>query len=424
MSCNISWPMPRPVSGPARFDCLTYGALAAPLAVGGLPIYIHAPDYYAAEMGVGLAALGAVLGVLRIIDAVQDPVVGWAGDRWPGRRLAMILLGAVLLSVGVAGLFLPPAAPVLIWFAAMMVLASFGHSLISVNLMTFGGLWRSDPAAKARISGTREGLGLIGLIIAVALPALLAPGMGRGAALLALAAVLIMGLAATIPLFLRWQQSARLELSRVPGQPVDLRSLIGFFAVAALVLLSAAFPAALILMVVRDLLRAEALTGAFLLTYFIAALPGAALSAWLAERHGATRIWVAALCLSILGFSGALGLGDGTVGLFFVVCIVTGLTFGADLVLPPAILSERLGAANAAGAATRAHAGLAFLTKAALALSGAIALPLLAQVGFRPAAQNSEQALDALRWLYALLPLCLRALAIGLLIYLHRKGRM
>ncbi|MCF3973339.1 MFS transporter [Paracoccus sp. EGI L200073] len=417
-------PTPEIRHGPARSDCLSYGALAAPLAVGGLPLYIHAPDFYAADLGVSLGLLGAVLAILRLLDAVQDPLVGWAGDRWPARRPAMMVAGAIALSLGVTGLFLPPALPVLVWFAAMMTLASLGHSLISVNLMTFGGLWRRDPAAKARISGTREAMGLAGLIVAVTLPAALAPSIGRAGALLALSAVLLLGLAVALPLFLRWQQSVRLELRAVPGLPVSLRQLRGFFAVAALVLLSAAFPAALILMLVRDLIGAEPLAGAFLLTYFVAALPGAALATRLAERHGAVRVWTGALILSVLGFAGALALGPGTVGLFLVICVLTGLTFGADLVLPPAILSERIGAANAAGAATRAHAGLAFLTKAALALAGAVALPLLAQAGFRPAMPNPETALDALRWLYGGLPLALRLLAIGLLVHLHRKGSL
>lgn len=393
-----------------------------PLAVGGLPLYIHAPDYYAADLGVGLALLGGMLAALRLLDAVQDPLVGWAGDRWPDRRPAMMLAGAIALGLGVVGLFAPPTMPLLIWFAAMMFLASLGHSLISVNLMTYGGLWRRDPAAKARISGMREAMGLAGLIVAVTLPAALSPVMGRGPALLALAAVLVVGLALCLPPFLRWQARTRMELQAIPGDHVRLRGLWGFFAVAALVLLSAAFPAALILMLVRDLIGAEALSGAYLLTYFLAALPGAVLASRLAGRFGAVPVWTGALMLSVLGFASALALGPGTVGLFFAICAMTGLTFGADLVLPPAILSERIGATESTAAATRAYAALAFLTKAALALAGAIALPLLAGAGFRPGDANPEQALDLLRLMYAGLPLALRALAIGLLVWLHRKG--
>ena len=415
---------PRPAD-PPRAEVLAYGALAAPLAFGGLPLYIHAPDFYAADLGVGLAALGVVLAALRAVDAVQDPLVGWAGDRWPRARPAMMVAGAVALVAGVAGLFAPMGLPLLVWFALMMVLASLGHSLISVNLMTYGGVWRDAPAAKSRISGFREGFGLAGLILAVSLPAGLAVVVGRQASLMALAGVLAIGMAICLPLFLRWRRGARFDLQAAPGAaPPGLRAFGPFYAVAGLVLLSAAFPAALILMLVRDLLGAEDLAGAFLLAYFVAALPGAALAGHLGGRFGAVPVWTGALILSIAGFAGALALGPGTVGLFFVICLLTGLTFGADLVLPPAILSARIGATGSAAAATRAHAGLAFLTKAALALAGAIALPLLARAGFRPAAPNPEQALDALRWIYAGLPLVLRALAIGLLIQFHRKGRI
>lgn len=409
---------------PPTRQTLAYAALAAPLAFGGLPLYIHAPDFYAADLGVGLAALGLVLALLRVADAVQDPLVGWAGDRWPGARPAMMVAGGVILALGVAGLFAPAGPSLLGWFAAMMLLASLGHSLISVNLTTYGGVWRAAPAAKARISGMREGAGLIGLILAVTLPAALAPLLGRQGALLVLAGVLALGLAVCLPVFLRWRRGVVLELTLQPGAAPDWRALAGFYGVAALVLLSAALPAALFLMLVRDLLGAEDLAGLFLLAYFLAALPGAWLAAKLAARHGAARVWAAALVLSVAGFAGALALGPGATGLFLIICLATGLTFGADLVLPPAILSERIGAAQAEGAATRAHAGLAFLTKAALALAGAIALPLLAQVGFRPGTANTEQALDALRWLYGGVPLGLRLLAIGLLIHLHRKGRI
>lgn len=417
-----------PARQPPTRQTLAYGALAAPLAFGGLPLYIHAPDFYAADLGVGLAALGLMLAVLRIADAIQDPLVGWAGDRWPGARPAMMVAGGVILSLGVAGLFAPAGAGVpgglLGWFAAMMLLASLGHSLIGVNLTTFGGVWRAAPAAKARISGAREGAGLIGLILAVTLPAALAPMLGRQGALLVLAGVLALGLTVCLPVFLRWRRDVVLELTPQPGAAPDWRALAGFYGVVALVLLSAALPAALILMLVRDLLGAEDLAGLFLLAYFLAALPGAWLAARLAARHGAARVWAGALILSVGGFAGALALEPGATGLFLVICLATGLTFGADLVLPPAILSERIGAARAEGAATRAHAGLAFLTKAALALAGALALPLLAQAGFRPGAANTEQALDALRWLYGGLPLGLRLLAIALLVHLLRKGRL
>lgn len=411
---------------PSRRALAAYGAIAAPLAFAGFPLYIHAPDFFAVERGAPLAALGGVLAALRLADAAQDPLVGWAADRWPQARGWLVVLGALALGGGFVGLFAPPRGPVLLWFAAMLLLASFGHSLISVTLTMLGGLWRAEEAAKSRISAAREMFGLAGLILAVVLPGLLAPSMGREGALLALAGLLIAGLALTAPLFLRWRRATALALRAAPEQGGwrALTRLSGFYAVALMALLSAALPATLILMLVRDLLGAEALTGAFLLTYFVAALPGAALAGRLAGRFGAARVWGASLMLSILGFSAALLLGPGDAALFFAICAVTGLTFGADLALPPAILSERIGALGIARSAGRAYAALAFLTKASLALSGAIALPLLASVGFTPGGENAPGPLSALLALYAGVPLALRALAAGLLVWLARKGRL
>ncbi len=407
-----------------RRDLAGYGVLALPLAFGGLPLYIHAPDFFAAEHAVPLASLGLALFWLRLLDAFLDPLAGWAGDRWPARRGAMIAAGAVLLGLGMAGLFAPPALPVLVWFVAAMGLASLGHSLISVNLMTLGGLWRRDPAQKSSISATREGFGLAGLILAVILPSALAPAIGRMLALQLLALLLIAGLALALPVFRRWLAAVRLEVAAPMDARPDWHALLPFYAVTGLVLLSAAFPAALILMLVRDLLGAESLAGVFLLGYFAAALPGAALAGRLAGRHGAVPVWCGALILSVAGFAFALRLAPGEMAAFFAICLATGFCFGADLVLPPAILSERIEASGTGAAATRAYAALGFLSKAALALAGALALPLLQLAGFRPAGANDAGALQVLLWLYAGLPLILRGAAILALIFLNRKGAL
>lgn len=405
----------------ARRDLATYGVLAAPLAFGGLPLYIHAPDFFAVHHGIALATLGTTLALLRLLDAALDPLAGWAGDRWPAHRAGLIALGAAVLGAGVLALFAPPVGPVLIWFAGAMALASLGHSLMSVNLLAMGGLWRRDPAQKATISAWREGFGLIGLIAAVVLPAALAPVIGRQPSLMALSAVLILALAVALPPFHRWSLRTPPQLTALPGAAPNWRALVPFYGVAALVTLSAALPAVLILMLVRDLLGAEPLAGAFLLAYFAAALPGAALAGRAAGRFGAVPVWGAALAGSVVGFAFALTLGPGDVAAFAVICAVTGFCFGADLVLPPAILSDRIDASATQRAASRAYAALGFLTKAALALAGGLALPLLQQAGFRPGAPNDSDALRVLLLLYAGVPLALRVLAIAALALCHRK---
>jgi GPH family glycoside/pentoside/hexuronide:cation symporter len=51
------------------------------LSAAGLPIYIHAPAYYATSYGVGLTALAGVLFALRLSTSCR--IRFWAGCR-PG----------------------------------------------------------------------------------------------------------------------------------------------------------------------------------------------------------------------------------------------------------------------------------------------------------------------------------------------------
>ena len=74
-----------------------YAAFAAILSAAGLPIYMYAPKFYAENYGVGLAALGAVLFGLRLFDMVQDPILGWIGERLTKRR-GMAVAGAKPVS--------------------------------------------------------------------------------------------------------------------------------------------------------------------------------------------------------------------------------------------------------------------------------------------------------------------------------------
>jgi len=102
-----------------------YTAFAAVLSGAGLPIYIYAPKYYADTFGVSLSALGAVLFGLRLIDVVQDPVLGWISERLIAGKKLIITLTAVVLALSMIGLFavVPPIDP--IWWFGLTVTGLF-----------------------------------------------------------------------------------------------------------------------------------------------------------------------------------------------------------------------------------------------------------------------------------------------------------
>ena len=61
---------------------LFYALPAIPIAAMTLPLYIIVPTFYSETLGLSLAAVGAALLAVRIMDAVSDPVIGWLSDRW------------------------------------------------------------------------------------------------------------------------------------------------------------------------------------------------------------------------------------------------------------------------------------------------------------------------------------------------------
>ncbi len=171
-----------------RGALLAYGALGLPLAFAALPIYVHVPRLYAEGLGLSLALVGAVLLAARIVDAVTDPLIGWANDRLPRRRL-WIALALPALGAGMLGLLIPPAGAGAGWLFGLLVAVSLAYSVASIAYNAWGAEVAATPAARTRFVASREAFALAGVVLAAALPGLLgdagwagrlAPSVGRG----------------------------------------------------------------------------------------------------------------------------------------------------------------------------------------------------------------------------------------------------
>ena len=118
--------------------------------------------------------------------------------------------------------------------------------------------------------------------------------------------------------------------------------------------------------------------------------------------------------LAMLSFLGAAFLGPGDWVLFLMICLGSGMAVGTDLTIPASIVAD-LGE-------TRGGTGTYFgiwnlVAKINLALAAGIALPLLGLFGYTPGSSEQREVLIAA---YVLLPLGLKAVAVGLL-YCWRK---
>ena len=88
-----------------------YVSLEFPFTVLTAPILAVLPPLYAKEYGIELASLSVILLLLRIMDAVTDPLVGYLSDKTQtrfGPRKPWILVGAILSLWSSYHLFNPP----------------------------------------------------------------------------------------------------------------------------------------------------------------------------------------------------------------------------------------------------------------------------------------------------------------------------
>ena len=390
---------------------LAYGLLGLPLAFAALPIYVHVPRFYAQVTGMELALLGVILLGARLFDAVIDPWLGWLADRVSRRRMVMVAL--LPFTLGFVALLNPRPGHAAAWLLASLVLTYIGFSAASVAYQAWGATIGAEPVVRTRLTAAREGFGLLGVLLAAALPAALALELNVGIARLAWVLPALLLPAAVLILLCVPAGQGRTpahqpmwpSLRRVWGDRAFRRLLTVFLASG----IAAALPATLFLFFVADVLQREAASGALLGLYFLAgaaSLPG---WVWLAARVGRVRAWLAAMLLSIVAFAGAGLLGAGDVAAFALICLASGLALGADLALPAAIaadLGERQGQSGAVFGVWN------FVAKLNLALAAGLALPLLAWLGYAPAGTDG---LPALRAAYALLPLMFKALAAALL---------
>lgn len=393
---------------------LRYGALALPLAFAGLPIYVHAPELYASDLGVPLTTLGLALLALRLVDALQDPLIGSLGDRWHRRRPAQILAGMALLAGGFWLLFHPLASLALASFCVGILACTTGFSIVSINYLALGGLWRAGGGEATRIAGWREGLGLVGLLLATIAPTLLGAEKDALGAFHELSLIYLPLLALGALVFFSWLGTTATSLpprrGRASFAAIYDRWSARFFALYFGNALASSIPAVLVIFFINDRIQTPGLTGLFLLLYFLSG--AAAMPLWqrLAARRGGLRAWLFGMWLAVITFLGAGALGAGDALPYALVCLASGLALGADLALPPAIIAQRIARRGHEPLATRYFALMTFLSKAALALAAGIALPALGLAGYEPGARDAYAATQSLSLAYALIPCALKAL--------------
>lgn len=409
-----------------RAGLWAYAALAFPLAMAALPVYVHVPKLYADDLGLSLSLVGAILLAARLLDAVQDPLLGWWSDRSAGMgsgRRRFVVAALPLLGVGVLGLFNPPslgAGALAIWLTVCLVVVYLGFSMASISYYALGAELSTDYHERTRVTAARGVLAVGGVLAAAVLPALLAGDRPEAAGLRGFSLLFVPVLLAGAGLMLFAAPQPHL----VPGAPVHLRDslatalgngafrwLVAVFVVSGV---ASAIPATLILFYVQDVLGRSDLNGAFLGMYFLFGAAGMPMWVAAAHRLGKKNAWLASMAMSIAAFAGAFTLGPGDALAFGLVCALSGIAYGAELALPASILADVADRDRAAAPPGGAYFGLwQFTEKLNLALAAGLALPVLGLLGYQPG--RPQEAMSTLSFMYAAAPCALKLVAVALL---------
>ena len=410
----------------SRSQLAAYSVLSVPLAMAALPVYVHVPKLYAGELAMPLALVGAILLATRLLDAVQDPLLGYLSDRCarlPLGRTLPVVLGLPLLGAGFVGLFHPPQTNqtgMAIWLILNLLIVYIGFSAASISYFAMGADLSDEYHERTRVTATRSAFGLLGVLIAAAVPGFIGGDIVSGLALFSLLFVPVLILAAYVSLSRTARPAvmavpiATLRTILLPLRNRRFRWLMGVFVLSGI---AGAIPGTLILFFVEDIIRRPDLAGVFLALYFVFGALG--MPVWIAasRRIGKRRTWIGGMFLAVLAFVWAYFLGAGDVVPFAVVCALSGIAYGAELAIPPSMLAD---VADAQVDRQRQRPdGVYFglwqmIEKFNLAAAAGVALPLLAWAGYEPGSVQHQAG--SLAAVYALLPCAIKLGAAGLLL--------
>jgi len=389
------------------------------LAAAGIPLYIHLPRFASVNLGIGLGVIGTVLLLIRLIDLVQDPLIGWAIDRWPKAQALFAMLAAAGLAIGFPLLFAihpGPMATTTLVVVLILLFSSYSLGMILLYGRSATLARHPDPRELITLAAYREGGMLGGVVIAAIAPAVFvgfgARGLGYPAFGVLLGAIAVFTAILTIPIWCR---------TPILGESVSVSGLANAGALRLLALalvnsLPVALTSTLFLFFVEDRLQLSGKAGGFLVLFFLCAGLSVPLWARLSQKHGTKATLMIAMPLAIAGFIGAGFLAPGIAVGFAVICIASGAALGADMVVLPAMFSVAL---TKAGLNASAAFGIwSFAGKLGLALAAFTVLPLLEQSGFTPGQSNSPEALSTLTFAYVALPCVLKLIAFGFVLTL------
>lgn len=407
-------------------------------------------SYLTTYLGIPVAIAGFVTTIVLIFDMITDPLIGYLSDRTQsrfGRRAPWMFCGAVVMAVGMVGLFMAPfdavVAVKLTWVIASFVLATVGFTMCAIPYSAQAGEITQDPKERSAMTGWRMAFATVGILVGGAVLPGLAGAFGFPLAALYVTPLMIGAVWASL-----WatRRAPRVETPTETGFAASYALVFGnrTFVVLALAygvmtlavaLITAGLPFAATYLVVDD--GQNALSGAaqgltVLSVLFGAFFVGAILSQvfWVLLSYRLGKMWALVVGLSAyiaLLYTLSLVLPSTNVTAVAGLFVIAGVTNGAYQQIPWAMYPDLMDV-------TRGESGIAiegafsavwlFGQKLSNAVAPAVLGLILAQAGWQETTEGfidqGVQSLEALQMAITLIPAGIMVIAVLMLLVVYR----
>jgi Na+/melibiose symporter-like transporter len=288
---------------------ISFAATSLPLSALGIAVSVHLPAYFAANIGVELAVVGAAFAIVRFIDIPIEPALGILMDRTKspiGRYRLWTLLGAPLLMLGLYMLMTAGRGVGQSYLITWLLVMYLGVSILFLSHSAWAATLARSYDDRARLFGVMAAVGVGGAVSVLMIPIVMEQmGYSEPQGIQAMIWYIIVLAPIAVGLVV-WRTPETLA-TEVTGQRFQLRDyweLITDHSMRRILLadlalsLGPGWMAALYIFYSRDSLQLSGgATNILLAIYIVAGVAGAPMLAWVATRISKHRT-VMVCCVS------------------------------------------------------------------------------------------------------------------------------
>ncbi len=404
------------------WQLICFGVLTTPLAMGGLALVIFIPTFYAVDIGLGLATVGAVFVFGRVFDVITDPLIGHLSDQTRSRfgaRKPWMTIGLPFFCISVWLLLMPPENIGVLYLVLVSGAYFLFYTIVDVPYSSIGLEISPHVHERSMLASSKAVFQVIGAIAAASIPFVLALSVPQSLGVIAQTVIVlcIIGFILFIAFMPKGErQVSAPKLGFVTSIKFILRHHVFRYLLGSFFIIQAAnaLTAGLMVLYVTHVIGSPELVGAFLGLLFSSTALFLPLWVILSKKFNKKTSWMTSIIFCSLGLIFAIFLGEGNVIGFVIFSVILGASFGCDAIMPTSMLADVVSETENDGQNRYGATYLAIknaVSKLTFVVPMGLAFPVLDLIGFEEKGQNGASQIFTLVFFFAILPIILRIIA-------------